>query len=295
MLFKTKFHFVCTNKLEVELLEECGCRNILISYAFADRVMANKSLSWVRNKFDTIFVDSGAHTAFTQGREVDFDKYNTFLKKEKPNIDVAAQLDIIGNRERTRDNYIRHTKEGTDWVIPILSGHWKMALAMMEKHLVTDYLGLGGSQYWKTRYDQWNQVRTLPSKYKYHGFAKGNFEAFKGGWLYSIDSSSWSFGARGRETAARINQENLGISLGRKSKTARNDLRRVLYLLKDDLEATNTDPQLVIDGDYKTLLKIAIVVYYRPLFRECRMFNENFKFKIAMYVINLLYRKNIIV
>lgn len=275
---KTKFHFVCTNKLEVELLEECGCRNILVSYAFADRVQANKSLSWIRNKFDTIFVDSGAHTAYTQGKEVDFNKYNDFLKKEKQNIDVAAQLDIIGDIHRTKDNYIRHVNEGTDWVIPILSGNWKMAMTLMEPHLVTDYLGLGGSIYWKKRYDGWNAVRTLSNKYRYHGFAKGNLEAFQQGWLYSIDSSSWSFGARGRETAARINKENLGISLGRKSKTARNDLRRTLWMLKDDLEATNIDPQKVIDGDYRTLLKIAVVVYYRPLFRECGLFETNFKF-----------------
>lgn len=276
--FRTKFHFVCTNKLEVELLEECGVRNILISYAFANRVQQNKSLSWIRDKFDTIFVDSGAHTAFTQGREVDFNKYNEFLKKERPNIDVAAQLDIIGNRERTQENYIRHTKEGTDWVIPILTGNWKKALVGLEKHLVTDYLGLGGSQFWKQYFDGWNHVRTLPKKYKYHGFAKGNIDAFKGGWLYSIDSSSWSFGARGREIAARIHGENVGLLLGKKSATGRNDLRRALLLLKDDMEATGTDREDVIAGDYRTLLKIAIVLFYRPLFRECRYFEENFKF-----------------
>jgi len=280
MQYQTKFHFVCTNKLEVALLEECGVRHILISYAFADRVQDKKTgLGWIRDKFDTIFVDSGAHTALTQGKEVDFNKYCDFLRKEKENYDVAAQLDIIGDRERTRDNYIRHTTERTDWVIPILSGNWPIALQLMEKHLVTSYLGLGGSQYWKKFLkNSWNVVRSMPNKYKYHGFAKGNFDAFRGGWLYSIDSSSWSFGARGREVAARIHRRNVGATLGKKGINNRIRLRQISEVLKDEFEATSTDSEDFIEGDYRTLLKIAVVVYYRPMFKEIGLFDTNFKF-----------------
>jgi len=275
--------FVCTNKLEVELLEECGVRHTLISYAFADRVVDKKAkhgFAWIRDKFDTIFVDSGAHSAYTKGQEVDFVEYTDFLKKEREMIDVAAQLDIIGDRERTLENYIRHIDSGTDWVLPIFSGNWEEALVLMEPHLVTNYIGLGGSVYWKKFYnDGWNVVRNLPNKYDYHGFAKGNYEAFRRGWLYSIDSSSWSFGARGRETSARIKGANLGVKLGRKSNNDRNNLRYVHSLLKDDMEACDIDIEKVIEGDYRTLLKLAIVIYYRPLFREIGggMFEKNFK------------------
>ena len=281
--YKTKFHFVCTNKLEVALLEECGVRHTLISYAFADRVVdkdAKLGFSWIRDKFDTIFVDSGAHSAFTKGKEVDFNEYTDFLKREKECIDVAAQLDIIGDRKRTLENYIRHVDSGTDWVLPIFSGNWEEALTLMEPHLVTNYIGLGGSVYWKKFHnDGWNIVRNLPNKYDYHGFAKGNIEAFKRGWLYSIDSSSWSFGARGRETAARIKGQNVGVKLGRKSNNERNNLRYVHSLLKDDMEACGVEIENVINGVYRDLLKLAIVIYYRPLFREIGrgMFEQNFK------------------
>lgn len=281
----TKFHFVCTNKLEVELLEECGVRHTLISYAFANRVTDKNwhkggSFSWIRDKFDTIFVDSGAHTAYTQGKEVDFDDYTGFLKSQRDYIDVAAQLDIIGDQQRTTENYIKHTQTGTDWVIPILTGHWKSALARLEKHLVTDYLGLGGSKWWSNKgSDGWNHARSMPSKYKYHGFAKGNVDAFYGGWLYSIDSSSWSFGARGRELAARLYKKNVGIKLGRKSKHERIQLNNMYQILKDDFEACNVTLEDVVEGVYRELLKLAIVVYYRPLFREIgqKMFEQNFK------------------
>lgn len=278
MNYETIFHFVCTNKLEVELLEECHIRHILISYAFANRVTEDGSLAWIRDKFDTIFIDSGAHTAFTKGKEVKFEDYSDFLKREKDNYDIAAQLDIIGNQERTADNYRRHVAEGTEWVLPILTAHWRTALAMLEKDLVTNYLGLGGSSWWKTKSkDRWNHARSLPTKYKYHGFAMGSTEAFQKGWLYSIDSSSWSFGARGREAAARINKRNLGVKFGKKSISERLTLRRVTESLKDDFDATETDVDDVINGVYRDLLKVAVIIFYRPLFREIGIFEQNFR------------------
>lgn len=282
----TKFHFVCTSKISARLLMECGVRHTLVSYAFADRVLDKSwkrggTFSWMRDSFDTIFVDSGAHTAFTQGREVDFDEYSQFLRNQREYIDVAAQLDIIGNQALTTRNYIRHVETGTEWVIPILTGHWKSALVRLEKHLVTKYLGLGGSKWWANKgSDGWGHARSMPSRYKYHGFAKGNERAFYGGWLYSIDSSSWTFGARGRVTAARLRKSNVPIMLGNKSKHDRQNLRRVYEALKDDFEACNTKYEDVVAGTHRDLLKLAVVTYYRPLFREISpaMFKENFSF-----------------
>ena len=278
----TKFHFVCTNKLEVALLEECGVRNILVSYAFADRVVdKDTGFGWLRDKFDTLFVDSGAHSAYTKGEEVDFNAYCDFLKKEKDNIDAAAQLDIIGDRDRTLENYKRHVDEGTDWVLPIFSVNWEEALNMMEPHMVTDYVGLGGSVFYKDYWnDGWTVIRNLPSKYKYHGFARGYAEALKNGWLYSIDSSSWSFGARGRQTMARLKGVNAGMLLGRKSNNDRNNIRYIHSILRDDFEACGIDVEDVIEGTYRDLLKLAVATYYRPFFREIGgdMFDANFKF-----------------
>ena len=273
------FYFVCSNKLEVDLCEQCGVKHILVSYAFATKVMKDKSLAWMRDKFETILIDSGAHTAFTQGKEVDFDKYSDFLKKERENYTYCAQLDIIGDTQRTIDNYIRHTKEGTDWVMPIVTANWPVHLAKLEKYLVTDYIAIGGSQWWKRfSKDNWNVVRSLPRKYHYHGFAKGQLEAFRHNWIYSIDSSTWSFGARARQSQAWVRGKQLGLNFGRRGTHDRQDVRRTCEVLKNDLEACKCKVSDYVDGDYKTLLTAGIVLFYRPMFRQFKIFEKNFYF-----------------
>lgn len=282
MSYLTKFHFVCTNPLELELLKECGCRHVLTSYAFIDH-FKNRDLSKHRDYFDTVLIDSGAFTAQFQGDIVDIDEYCQFAKDQHDNYDAIAQLDVIGNQIKTVENYRYMIDQGVDWVMPILTGAWDIGLIEMEKYICSDYnyIGVGGSSWWKKYYnDGWVVARQLPTKYKYHGFAKGNYEAFKHGWLYSIDSSTWSFGARAREGMARVKGQNLGVEFGRKGVHGRNNLRYMHSLLKDDFEACGVDIEKVIEGDYRSLLKIIIPIYYRPLFREIskEMFDANFKF-----------------
>ena len=271
------FHFVCTNKLEVELLEECGVRNVLISYAFKDRF--GNTFDWIRDKFDKIFLDSGAFTAWKKGKPVDMEEYCDFILKEKGNYDVVAQLDEIGNMQKTIQNYDHMVSKGIDWQLAILQGNWESALAQFEPHLVNDYLGIGSDTYYKKSYrDQYDVVRGLSKKYKFHGFAKGKFEAFKNNWFHSIDSSTWSFGARGRESNCRVKGQNMFAQFGNKGRSDIATLNYIYEWLNEDCDKCQVNYNALVSGDYRTLLKIGVVLYYRPLFRELgkEQFNKNF-------------------
>ena len=62
----------------------------------------NKDLSIIRNK--DFFLDSGAFSVFSGASEnIDINKYISFIKKNK--IKKYAGLDVIGNAEKTTENW----------------------------------------------------------------------------------------------------------------------------------------------------------------------------------------------
>ena len=234
-----------------------------------------------REYFDSVLIDSGAFSAMSVGKTVNIDEYCQFAKDNREYYNLIAQLDEIGDQDKTLKNYLYMVKKGVDWAMPILTGEWDIALRKMEKHALTNYYGVGGKSFWDKIYkSRWDVVKSLPSKNDYHGFAKGKYEALKNGWFTSIDSSTWSFGARARQSVARLKGQNLLVNFGNRGLHNRNDIRYTHSLLRDEFEACKVNIDDVVAGEYNALLKIAIPIYYRPLFKEIghRMFEDNFNF-----------------
>ena len=275
-----RHYFVAVSALDIDNLSECGCRNILMSYWYIKRILRKVSFSKIREKFDSIFVDSGAFTAFYSGKSVDINEYSQFLKDNREYIDVAAQLDVILDPEATKANYLKHLENGTDFVVPVVTGNWELGMIDIEKHLQTDYILLGGGDYWAGKWGWEANLHRLPKKYRYHGFAMGDVWLYTKDLVYSIDNSTWSMLARAGVTNVWNGARWEDAELGSRDRPDMNIFQRFANVYKDDMDACGLTIQGLMDYDRKTILKFPIAGMYRAWFRDIskEQFDVNFRF-----------------
>ena len=90
----------------------------------------------------SLFLDSGAYSAFTQDIEINIDDYIQYIKDNRAHISQYASLDVIGDEQATLDNY-KHMKEHD--LEPIPTYHYGDKIKYLEYYLSNnDYIALGG-------------------------------------------------------------------------------------------------------------------------------------------------------
>lgn len=152
----------------------------------------------------TFFLDSGAFTAFTKNVVIKPDDYADFIHKHKHKITVASSLDSIGNAAETYELFLEMKRLGCD-VIPVF--HCREDYSYLKRYLDEghDYLALGGmvpeTKPWLAVWleDLWANYLTNPdgtARIKVHGFGMTILDFIKKYPWHSVDSSSWSYGAR---------------------------------------------------------------------------------------------------
>lgn len=150
------------------------------------------------------FLDSGAFTAFTKGVEIKPENYARFIHDHHANITTASSLDAIGNAERSYELFNVMKSLGCD-VIPVF--HCREDTVWLEKYLNEgcDYIALGGmvpeSKAWLNHWlnDIWGNFlinKEGQAKIKIHGFGMTILDFMLDFPWYSVDSSSWTYGAR---------------------------------------------------------------------------------------------------
>jgi hypothetical protein len=150
------------------------------------------------------FLDSGAFTAFTQGKQIDIDHYIETIKSI-PNIKNYAVLDVIGDYKKTAKNLKYMQDKG---VAPIPAFHF----GSPEKELVKlleddryDYIALGGLVPYaaqRPKLESWlDYCYSIITKYplkKTHLFGINSLWAWKKYPIYSADATSWVCGSKFR-------------------------------------------------------------------------------------------------
>lgn len=94
-----RFYFTSvTNDDYLKYLQDNNCCNILISYLEQRKIetLIEKNIPNI-----SMFVDSGAFSAFTRGKKVDIDKYIEFLNQYHEKFDLYASLDVIPDYDST--------------------------------------------------------------------------------------------------------------------------------------------------------------------------------------------------
>ncbi len=96
-----KLYYSGVNSLEtLKLLRDYNINRVLISY---HNIGNTRTLLRGTSGMD-VFCDSGAFSMMTQGVKIDIYKYARFLLRYKRFFDVYANLDVIGNAEKTLKN-----------------------------------------------------------------------------------------------------------------------------------------------------------------------------------------------
>lgn len=151
-----------------------------------------------------IFLDSGAFSAWKQGKEIDLQEYINFIKENKEWITHYTCLDVIRNPEQTWLNQLEMIRQGLN---PIVVFHKKENYRWLRKYIRKfEYIGLGGvagdmeigetERHLDRCFDIiCDQPSRLP-KVKVHGFGVTiNRLLFKYPW-HSADSSTWIMTSR---------------------------------------------------------------------------------------------------
>lgn len=167
-----------------------------------------------------VFADSGAFSAATLGAEIKLADYAAWLKDWQGLITTAATLDVIGDPDATHRNTLALEDMGLS-VLPVF--HTGSPWDRLEKLCAAyPYVALGGMVPY-TRM-QGEVMRWLVRCFRigaehgtvFHGFGQTGVPVMAALPFYSVDSSTWSVGARygymflWDEHAARLVQVRTG-------------------------------------------------------------------------------------
>ena len=170
--------------VSTDALKDIGVKNKLYSYH-------NDLKSAKEWGSKGLMLDSGAYSVFTKGVNINIDELISFIKQHKP--EAAIQLDVIGNDEKTWQNYLYMSKQVD--VLPVI--HYQAS----DKHIKrvvdsADYILLGGLVPLSTKKEKMiTWLDYLYSKYnlkdkKIHLLGVTNKPILERYPAYSCDSSS---------------------------------------------------------------------------------------------------------
>lgn len=208
--------------------------NILIAFPYLKR---EEMLFLDANKeYLNILVDSGAFTAWKKGINITVDDYSTFLKKLPFKPWNYFTLDVIGNPERSLDNF-RSLQLLGHKPIPIFTRGEK--LEMLDYYYGhSDYVSIGGLVGTKGNKAFVNGIMKHIGQRKVHwlGFTKQEFLHYYK--PYSCDSSGWASGMlygnlKLYDSCGKFHNVNRKVLLNKPSE-------RVIWLLQN---VYNCDPK----------------------------------------------------
>ncbi len=160
-----------------------------------DLINKRKSLKSITS----VFIDSGAYSAFTQESSINIDDYIKFLQEYKNNIDLYANLDSIGDDVKTLENQKHMESNGLN---PLPCYHYGEDIKYLKYYVDNyEYFALGGmvggsrnqleywldNLWWKYLVDQ----KTGKAIIKIHGFGLTSEKLLMKYPWYSADSVSW--------------------------------------------------------------------------------------------------------
>lgn len=188
--------------------------NLLESHHYIHR---QSFVDKIRNDGKTVFLDSGAFSAFTQGIEVNMEGYCEYCRTNADIIHVASVLDGIGDPLKTYQNQMKMHELGVNALPCFHYGEDERYLDFYIEHY--DYITLGGMvpistpqlKLWLDRL--WEDHLTHPDgtpKIKVHGFGLTSLPLMVRYPWYSVDSSTWvQWAANGMLLVPGIGQVNM--------------------------------------------------------------------------------------
>jgi len=179
----------------IEIIEDIvPDADILVSYYGLG--MGKKDCSFLSREKGTIFLDSGAFSAFTKGVKIDIDVYINFIKQNRELFTIYNGLDVIGDWRKTKNNQEYMESKG---LMPIPTFHGDSPLEELRRMCKKySYIALGGLVPWShtpTKLKKWlDSCFAVIKDYfpiKVHGFGINSIWTLKRYPFYSVDATSW--------------------------------------------------------------------------------------------------------
>lgn len=144
----------------------------------------------------SLFLDSGAFSAWAKNTTINIDEYIKFIKKYEEYLDVYAVLDDITSPERTWGNQKYMETAGLK---PLPVFHYGEPVKWLKKCMEYEYFAIGGmvpisNQKLKPWLDNiWSLLvnNKGEAKYRVHGFGLTSVELITRYPWFSVDSTSW--------------------------------------------------------------------------------------------------------
>lgn len=187
-----KLYFAGSNENLDRVLIEMGVTRRLLSYHYHKN-------STLFEKYDDIFLDSGAYSAMETGAQIDIDEYCNWLQtKKNGNVRYYASLDVIGEAEQSLYNQRYIERKGLH---PVPTFHQYEPWDYLERYCRDyNFIALGGMASDKNRITEFlDGCFHIISKHwpkKVHSFGMTNFKLLYRYPFYSADSTSWQSMAR---------------------------------------------------------------------------------------------------
>lgn len=172
-----------------------GVRFKLESYHY---VKSEDRVETMRREKAKVFLDSGAFSAFTLGKEIDLPAYCQYIRQNPDLIEMASVLDGIGDPLKTYQNQAAMEHRGT---FPLPCFHYGEDERWLQWYIEHyEYITLGGmvpntteqNRKWLDRI--WSKYLCNSSgkpKLKVHGFGMTSLPLMQRYPWFSVDSSSW--------------------------------------------------------------------------------------------------------
>lgn len=155
-------------------------------------IIFKKDVSIMKKEI-SLFLDSGAFSAWSKGINIDIKEYIQFIKDNKKYIDVYAVLDSIGDPELTWKNQQIMEKAGLH---PLPCFHYGEDIKYLKRYIANyDYVALGGMvPISNNALVVWLDSlfsKYIPTETKIHGFGMTSLPLMIRYPWYSVDSTSW--------------------------------------------------------------------------------------------------------
>lgn len=211
--------------------------NILISYAYYTPDM-NRFFRDTNFKYHLV-IDSGAFTAWKQGKVVKIEEYCDFIKSMPIQPWRYFNLDVVGNPEQSLANYEYMLRQGLQ-PIPIFTRGERYE--MLDHYYETsDVVGIGGLVGTKNRTNIIKKVMRHVKGKKIHWLGFSDLEYLIHFKPYMCDSTSWSTLAR--YAAGRIYLGNGKQEMLRKTKCVEKPSKAIM----NALQLMGFDPYILAD------------------------------------------------
>jgi hypothetical protein len=152
----------------------------------------------LKNFIRKILLDSGAFSIFTGASNHNVEKYAQYLLVNKNRCELYANLDVIGNANKTMQNQLFLERAGLE---PLPTFHYGSDYTLLEQMVKKyNYIGLGGlvplaaHRSPRLRNHLTKSFSIIKNKSRVHGWGMTGPDILCSYPFYSVDSTSWLTG-----------------------------------------------------------------------------------------------------